>query len=111
MSVTIEDVKKALAQAGKPVSESTIRRLFRVLGVKAVGARQIPQRYPLDTIDRVENHFGLGNPLDSTRPALGILTLPEIKRRAKKQTGRGLPAFTVNGGHVLTPAHNGKARK
>jgi hypothetical protein len=83
MSVTIEDVKAALALAGKTASESTVRRLFRCLGVKPCGARQIPQRYPLDTIDRVKNHLGLGNPLESTRPAVGILSLAQIKRRAK----------------------------
>ncbi len=85
MSQTIADVSKALSECGKPASESTIRRYFRALDIRPAGARQLPQRYPDDTATKILNYLGLGSPVESTRPALGILPIAEIKRRAKSK--------------------------
>jgi hypothetical protein len=42
----------------KPCSTSTVIRYIRAVGIKPIGARQKPQRYPEDSALRILIHLG-----------------------------------------------------
>ena len=88
---TLIDLLPVLAQAGKPVSKRTLQRYLADLNIRPVGAAQRPQRYPMDTAVRVLSRLGLvmsGTEHAARLPKDRLLTLPEIKRAAKRKGGK-----------------------
>lgn len=59
MTLTVEQIQQALADAGKPVHRVTIYRYFNELEIGPVGAMQHPRRYPADSAARILGHLGL----------------------------------------------------
>ncbi len=67
-STTITSMGKTIAQiltevrVAKTCSVIQLRRYITQLNIKALGARQRPQRYPADTTARVLEHLGIELP-------------------------------------------------
>lgn len=82
MTITLEDVRAAVAANGKAVSARQLLRYFTALGIKPEGARQRPQIYPPDATDRVLEYLGLTGAVETTA---GVISVGEAKRRAKQR--------------------------
>jgi len=55
--MTFEEIRKSVSKH-KDCSTATMRRYIRAVGIKAIGARQKPQRYPEDSALRILLHLG-----------------------------------------------------
>jgi len=57
--MTVRQIHVALDKAGKSVSAATLYQYFRRFKIRPVGVRQLPQRYPEDTPNRILKELGL----------------------------------------------------
>ena len=78
--MTIHEIIAALKAAGKPSTKRTVYRYLEALGIKPLGARQIPRRFPPDSAERILAYLGFVASVPQTR----ILTV----KQALKQAGR-----------------------
>jgi hypothetical protein len=58
-SMTTKETLRELRRAGKKIGIARLYELIEELNIQPVGARQRPQHYPEDTVERILNHFGL----------------------------------------------------
>lgn len=58
-SMTTKETLRELKKAGKKIGLVRLYELLDELNIRPVGARQRPQHYPDDTVERILNHFGL----------------------------------------------------
>lgn len=73
----MEQIINAIA-AYKPTSVPSVRRYLRRVGVKPIGARQKPQRYPEDSALKILIHLGFENETKST-PQTKIASLKQLR--------------------------------
>ena len=57
--MTFTEIKTSLAKAGKPVAEAQLYRYFRACKIESIGAKQIPRRYPDDSVARILDYLQL----------------------------------------------------
>ena len=81
----IDQIIATLTKYGKTLKTCQLYRHLKRAGIKPVGARQRPQKYPADTALRLAQYLGLElTPTATTRPArrtapAKIITLKQIK--------------------------------
>ncbi|MEI6193611.1 MAG: hypothetical protein WCS42_04700 [Verrucomicrobiota bacterium] len=56
--MTTTQIRKELSKAGKEVSRAQLYRYLAACKISPSGANQRPQRYPLDTAERILTHLG-----------------------------------------------------
>ena len=80
----------------KTCSESQALRYLKRMGIKPVGVRQRPQRYPADTAERILSELGFV--AEDAAPATRIPSMAELRAvRAKSQGGRaGVRRFSTS---------------
>lgn len=57
-AATIDQITETVGKV-KPLSRVSIYANLKALGIKPLGARQIPQLYPPDTATRILQRYGL----------------------------------------------------
>ncbi len=58
--MTVTEIHLKVAEK-KPVSLPTLYKHLRDLNIKPIGARQIPQRYPEDSAERILRNLGFAS--------------------------------------------------
>lgn len=58
--MTVEQMLEEVADV-KPMHRKTLYNNIRALGIKPIGARQIPQLYPPDTAQKILARYGLAS--------------------------------------------------
>jgi len=84
-TVTLPELRKALALHGKPVSTMTVYRYLAALGIRQT-VRQRPARYPGITSKMLLAHLGLIAPIPW--PASRLPTAAELKAERRKGKAR-----------------------
>lgn len=59
--MTTKETLRELRKAGKKIASRRLYELLDELNIRPVGARQRPQQYPEDTVERILTHFGLAD--------------------------------------------------
>jgi len=80
--MTPNQILETLARQGKKVKRCQLYRYFKAAGIKPQGARQRPQIYPADSLNRLVQYLGLETePHRRSRlsQSAGIITMKQIK--------------------------------
>ena len=70
--MTVQEILLAIRPL-KPVSKASIHKYLNDLGIRPLGRRQRPQRYPEDSAKRILKDLGLANGRDT------LPKMPELK--------------------------------
>ena len=101
MNPTLQQLLASLSAVGKKVSKRTLQRYLVELAIGPAGKPQKPNRYPADTLARLQAYLGLvasatataptANPEDDTANGFhGLLSLKAIKARAASKANQGV---------------------
>lgn len=101
--MTFTEIKNQLSEAGKPVADVQIYRYMRRLGIKSIGVKQIPRRYPDDSARKILAELGMSADiqisadaptrtaktiLERTARPVGLVSMA-VLRRARREARRG----------------------
>jgi len=70
-TLTVQEIRVALSNAGKPVSRETLYVYFRRFKIKPLGVLQVPRRYPDDVPDKILQRLGLSTKRNGHAKAKG----------------------------------------
>ena len=84
--MTVAEIVKAIRPL-KPCSARQTRRYIQDVGVKPIGARQRPQRYPDDVVGKILLHLGFEQ-LPNGERLIPLRKLAAISAKAQKEKAR-----------------------
>jgi len=88
--MTISQIKQTVSEL-KPTSLAQLRRYIRAVGIKPIGARQRPQRYPDDAAGKILVHLGFE---ERSKPTNRIVSMATLRNDRSKPA----ELAAINGG-------------